>query len=1019
MAEQVFKSPGFFEREIEKKSVPIRSLTEATPVAIIGASEKGPAFIPTVVRSLSEFTSKFGSIDKNKLTGHAVAEYFDRKGLNNQNAAVQFVRLLGIGNASQQKAGFEFKSTTSDSEKWGGVQFLVAQHIIDAAEYYTIGSFANTDTISDATDLDDKVQLVRAVFLLHKDYQLKMTNESDNTLVDTPLTADNVGQFTISVKKNGASTTLQTKVSLDPSSTSYITKALNTDPLMIDTYGYVLYLDFPISSKIMSIDANCNVALLREDKTSANETFGNFKSGFISPKTTKFISQPFGLKEYDLFHFESLDDGAYASSKYKISITNLRCSNDIDYKYGSFNVEIRDLLDTDDSPVILEQFTNVNLDPTSKDYIAKVIGDQKKIYNYTNVSSEDEKRIFIEGDFENQSNFVRVVMSNDVTNSNIPPETLPFGFKSIPVLKTLNGETSLLTNPDDANSDTFFSKVVLPPLPMRFKLTTGEMKDPSGTGLYLGVKNDNENLSSNLYWGIMNSNFNTIGTPNNASTNESRLNNIFLSYTKFMGLNTTFTEDTTENDDFNSNKFSLAKVAFSKENVTDIDNSLIANTLTEAVYIRSAKLGVSQDAIDYKIDMSTLNSKGNLDDSDNQYRATFASLLSEDKIKFNKYSNYTKFTAPMFGGFDGVNIFDFDTVCMNDLATSTTEDVNDPTVVTAVNGRASLYGYQSSLNTYDADGVGDTIQGAGLENNIVYAYKTAIDLVVDDATGIANVLIIPGIKEPLITEYASNKVREYGRALYLMDIPSYANDGMRLYRTGVDNSKKPDVDVTISNFLSRNLDNNYTATYFPDVMMLDKSDPLLTTSANPRIIQLPSSIAALGALASSEGANTPWFAPAGFTKGALPNVKSVITRLKALDRDNLYEAKINPIAIFPGNEIVIFGQKTLQLSNTALSRVNVRRLMIAIKKSVETSAQRLLFKQNTSANRKSFEEEVKSFLSSVKINQGIENFRVVINNDPLEAENNILSGKIIVVPTRVIEFIAMDFVVTNSGVQFS
>jgi phage tail sheath protein FI len=369
----------------------------------------------------------------------------------------------------------------------------------------------------------------------------------------------------------------------------------------------------------------------------------------------------------------------------------------------------------------------------------------------------------------------------------------------------------------------------------------------------------------------------------------------------------------------------------------------------------------------------------------------------------------------MFGGFDGVNIFDFDTVNMNDWATSTD---NDSDVV----GKASLTGYESALDTYDSTGTGDTIQGAGLANNIVFAYKSAVDLVLDDATGVASVICLPGIKDPVITNHVMTKTRDYGRALYLMDIPSFATDGQRLYRASVDGIKKADVDVTISSFAARNIDNNYVATYFPDVVMVDKSDDLLrnpNNAANIRSIHLPSSIAALGALARSEGADTPWFAPAGFTKGALPNVTGVATRLKALDRDNLYEARINPIATFPGNEYVIFGQKTLQLANTALTRVNVRRLLVAIKRKIEIDAQALLFQQNTVTTRNRFKQSVESYLADVRIKQGIENFRVVINDDPQEADNNILSGKIIVVPTRVVEFIAMDFVVTNSGVTFA
>lgn len=1014
MAEQVFKSPGFFEREIEKKAVFTKPIINAIPVSVIGAADKGPAFVPTIVNSLAEFEEKFGKVNKNKLGGHAVAEYFAGKG-NNQ-AALQFTRVLGIGNADGEKAGFEFKSNTAgDSKKYGGVQFLVAEHTVNDNEWFTTGMFINnTSSMTINFDGDKKVELVRGMFLLHKDCRLTLLNgstESDNGFI----TSEPVLQLKMKSNSTAGILERKIKVSFDPTSPSYLSKALNTDPTMIETYGYVMYMDFPISKEVAEVKtANSNhVALIRQDETSANETFGLFNSKYTTPKTTKFISQPFGNIEYNLFHFESLDDGAHAAQKFKVSITNLRASTDVDYKYGTFNVEIRDLMDSDDSPVIIEQFTNVCLDPSANNYIAKMIGDQKFVYN-TLVSSEEEKRVFLEGEFVNQSKYLRIVMDSDVKNGIIPPETLPFGFRGIPVLKTTvdgkdtnnNGNSLFGTTVSLSGS---LETSILPPLPMRFKITKGTF----ASGSYLGDSNDasgGESVSPSLYWGLMNSNFDNLTKPNNMSVSDERFNQLVLNYTKFMGTTAVFSDSAA--DDFQNNKFSLSKVAFSKSSVSTIDSNRIVDTLKDAVYIRSAKIGTNQSAIDYKVDLSGFDIKGT---NEITSRTTFASLLSEDKEKFNKYSNYTKFTAPMFGGFDGVNIFDFDTVNMNDWATSTD---NDSDVV----GKASLTGYESALDTYDSTGTGDTIQGAGLANNIVFAYKSAVDLVLDDATGVASVICLPGIKDPVITNHVMTKTRDYGRALYLMDIPSFATDGQRLYRASVDGIKKADVDVTISSFAARNIDNNYVATYFPDVVMVDKSDDLLrnpNNAANIRSIHLPSSIAALGALARSEGADTPWFAPAGFTKGALPNVTGVATRLKALDRDNLYEARINPIATFPGNEYVIFGQKTLQLANTALTRVNVRRLLVAIKRKIEIDAQALLFQQNTVTTRNRFKQSVESYLADVRIKQGIENFRVVINDDPQEADNNILSGKIIVVPTRVVEFIAMDFVVTNSGVTFA
>jgi phage tail sheath protein FI len=291
----------------------------------------------------------------------------------------------------------------------------------------------------------------------------------------------------------------------------------------------------------------------------------------------------------------------------------------------------------------------------------------------------------------------------------------------------------------------------------------------------------------------------------------------------------------------------------------------------------------------------------------------------------------------------------------------------------------------------------------------------------EPATATAHILVLPGIREPLICNYAARKVEEYGKAIYLMDLPHYSKDGIRLYDEKVDANKKPDVTNTIVKLSSRNFDNNYVASYFPDVMLEDASDPVVGAVVK-RTLKCPSSIVALGALARSEGNSRsiqPWFAPAGFENGLNTRIKGVNVRLRADDRDDLYEARINPIATFPSNQYVIFGQKTLQVANTALNRVNVRRLMIEIKRGVERYAQRLLFEPNSAAVRNDFAAKVNALLSGIQRNSGIENFRVVINNDPNEADQNILSGKIIVVPTRVVEFIAMDFIVTNSGVTFA
>ena len=367
-----------------------------------------------------------------------------------------------------------------------------------------------------------------------------------------------------------------------------------------------------------------------------------------------------------------------------------------------------------------------------------------------------------------------------------------------------------------------------------------------------------------------------------------------------------------------------------------------------------------------------------------------------------------KFTAPFYGGFDGVNILNRDDAFFTDRATSTD-----------VGGHAGDGGYDSGLDGTDN---ATPMQGKELSNNAIVSYRNAIRIMTDEMIVDHNVLAIPGIRESLISDFAARRVKDYGKAIYLMDIPHYTSDSERIFVSsrGIA-SGIPDVELTSSVFDQRELDSSYVATYFPDVMIVDSGDDDNARLTNQRAVRVPSSVVALGALAKTDSVASPWFAPAGFSRGSLPNVLSLDVRLNAGDRDTLYEARINPIANFPNNQFVIFGQKTTQIARTALDRVNVRRLMINIKRRIQKVAQALLFEQNDAATRNRFISRASSILADVRVRQGIEDFRVIMdetNNTDEDVDNNRLNGRIVVVPTRAVEFIAMDFVITNSGVEF-
>ena len=217
----------------------------------------------------------------------------------------------------------------------------------------------------------------------------------------------------------------------------------------------------------------------------------------------------------------------------------------------------------------------------------------------------------------------------------------------------------------------------------------------------------------------------------------------------------------------------------------------------------------------------------------------------------------------------------------------------------------------------------------------------------------------------------------------------------------------------------RNIDTSYGATYYPWTLV---QDPV-----SNRLVYCPPSVAALGALSNTDRNSAPWYAPAGFARGGLSEgaagipVLDVTRRLTSSERDSLYDVGINPIAKFPAEGIVIFGQKTLQQTSSALDRINVRRLMIFLKREISFIASRLLFRANTQETWNSFIAQATPVLDSVKSQFGVDDFRLILDETtttPDLVDRNIIYAKLLVKPTRTAEFFAIDFVVTNSGASF-
>jgi phage tail sheath protein FI len=183
----------------------------------------------------------------------------------------------------------------------------------------------------------------------------------------------------------------------------------------------------------------------------------------------------------------------------------------------------------------------------------------------------------------------------------------------------------------------------------------------------------------------------------------------------------------------------------------------------------------------------------------------------------------------------------------------------------------------------------------------------------------------------------------------------------------------------------------------------------------------------MGVLASSERQSQIWFAPAGFNRGGLSDgaagipVTSVSRRLTSKERDILYESRINPIASFPSTGIVVFGQKTLQEKPSALDRINVRRLVIFLKKQISILSTQILFEQNVQATWNRFKGLIEPFLANVKTQFGITDYRLILDEStttPDLVDQNVVYAKIMIKPARAIEYIAIDFIVASTGASF-
>ena len=348
-------------------------------------------------------------------------------------------------------------------------------------------------------------------------------------------------------------------------------------------------------------------------------------------------------------------------------------------------------------------------------------------------------------------------------------------------------------------------------------------------------------------------------------------------------------------------------------------------------------------------------------------------------------------------------VFAFDSQLSYELTGSAAADVNKRQLLVAFQG-----GFDGVSPTVASAKAGDSDWGAGNSQGFnlststasgSVAYVKAINSVSNPDDFDINLVSAPGVVRRLHS-YVFDKVVDMCEAredaFFIGDVTDY-NDT---------------IDQAVEQ--GQAVDSNYVGTYYPWVKTIDSRTNKLTS--------VPPSVLMPGIYAANDAVAAEWFAPAGLNRGGIVGAVSVLNRLTHAERDTLYEGKINPIAQFPGEGIVAFGQKTLQDRASALDRINVRRLMIKVKKYIASTSRYLVFEQNTATTRSKFLNTVNPYLEGIQQRQGLYAFRVVMdetNNTPDVIDRNILAGQIYLQPTKTAEFIVLDFNILPTGASFT
>ena len=968
----LYISPGIYTNEIDL-SQPNDLAGPIGPV-IIGRFPKGPGMTPTTVNSYKDFVALYGYPEdggggsdwrEGNHSSPTYAAYAAKAWLANSRPAT-IIRLLGEESSKQEagtRAGWITSNITASNTlarngaAWG--LFLISSASLTGGP-----GFSGTGSLAAVWYLNQgAIALSGTIMSGSGRNNYTETTASANCFIKVP-----AGEPTIRIiDSTGGSVKNDIKVSFNPNAKNFIREAFNTDPVLLNTTVTAddlqekYFLGQSYENHLPGSNTGDYFGVMLPLQTGTINVADHEGKVAQSARSGWLISQDV-----------STNNAVYQASNMQ-KLFRFQSLNGDGWGQENIKISIENVRISPNASanpwgtfnVLIRKFADTDSNPAILESFTNLSLNPNSsnyiarvIGDQYSTWDEDEKRFRTRGDFVNNSGYVRMEMFTDLLDSAL----LPFGFEGPTRFRkfTMTRHTGSGIEADAANS-----------LTSRFKFGAG-----ANATSYSVVGDINTAVTGNILpegyvWpkvtGLPSGRPTYMGPGINTAsfefpkltmrTSGSDANGPIEPKNAYFGMITKTANAPVLND------FAIKDIVRTKPDGVPDFTATEANGLEISSYfslddIRTSSLGEAYYQSGSRLAGNSLTAVS----------SSYEGVLA---------SNIRKFTLPLYGGFDGLSILEKEPFNNTDMADTTVTN-----------------------------------------NYAFYSIAKAIDMLTHPEDINANLALVPGITEDTLTKRLLDRCTDRGDMLGIIDLeggylpPSETSDRTSLSTYG-------SVTTTVTNIKLRAFDTSYGCAYYPWVQIVDG------TKNTP--VWLPPSVAALGVMSNSQNVSELWFAPAGFNRGGL-NSKAglqyigVREKLSADDRDDLYEVNINPIASFPSEGIVVFGQKTLQATPSALDRINVRRLLIYVKSEISRLASKILFDQNVDATWNRFLSEADPFLASIKAGLGLEDYKLILDKTtttPDLVDRNALYAKIVLKPAKAIEFILLDFVITNTGVEFN